>query len=445
MRDAIDVANNADDLVQSASDLLIAISKSAPAHEQNFVELKRWFNEISKKYPYYKNIIFVDMDGNIRAAAHNYTKPDGEIIANVKQTAYYKRSLKATGLAYGDFMLSVLSNKPVIHITYPVYDNAGKRLGFVAMAFDLSRLQHRIVTANISKGSEVSVFDQNGTVIARTLEPSNWIGKCFKSSDMFKVAKSGMKNVTGPGPDGVVRLTSFHATKRAPWMVAVCYDKEAIRNQALGDLYRQLALFVPLLLVAIMGWLWIGGDVDGLYKAARRLSLTDPTTSLGSFQKFNQDLVKDIARAKRHLQSLSLMLVDIDGFKQFNEENGFLHGNRALEKIADIIRDELRDTDFAYRYGGDEVCLLLSDTDELDAQEFAERVQRKVAQGGFVNKEKRLVGLSVSIGIATYPLDASDAEGLVQCATEALFDAKGQGETVAYSQTPRPSRVKKGN
>ncbi|MCL6471552.1 MAG: sensor domain-containing diguanylate cyclase [Firmicutes bacterium] len=443
VRSALEVANNVDELVLATEDLLVAISRSHAAREQDFNEMKRWFSDIAQKYPYYKNIIFVDMDGNIRAAAHTYSKPDGQIIASVKQTAYYKRAISASGLAFGDFMYAVLSKQPVIHITYPVFGTDNKRIGFVAVAFDLSHLQDRIVTIKTAKGSEVSVFDQNGTVIARTIEPNRWVGKCYAG---FTRITNAPGTITGPGPDGIIRVMSFRKTRLTPWTVAVCFEEVMVRTQALKELLKQLALFLPLFLVAVIGWLWIGRDVDGLYKAARRLSLVDQTTSLGSFRKFNQDLVKDIARARRNMQLISLLMLDIDGFRQFNEINGYQFGNRALAKISDIIKGMLRDTDFAYRYGGDEIALILTDTDELDALEFAERIQGELKRHDFKTKDGKVINLSISIGIATYPADASDAEGLIQCAREALFLAKeeaGGGVVATYTQTNRPRKVKK--
>jgi len=444
-RDAVEVANNVDELIQSTADLLVALSYSQHAQEQNFGELKKWFNNIAAKYPYYKNIIFVDLDGNIRAAAYTYTKPDGEVIANVKKTAYYERSINSNDLAYGDFMYAILSKEPVIHISYPVYKNS-ERLGFVAIAFDLTRLQKRVVTSNISEGSEISVFDQNGTVIARSLDPQRWVGQCFKTSNIFTAAQQGSENITAPGPDGITRVMSFQKISKAPWFITVCYDKDTLRSQALGELLKQMGLFIPLLLVAVGGWLWISRDVDILYKAARRLSLTDPMTSLGSFQKFNHDLSKDIAKARRQMQPLSLLLISIDNFKQFNEDNGYQYGNRALLRVADIVRNSLRDTDFAYRYGVNEISLLITATDELDAQEFAERIRDKISQAKFLTKSGQDGELKISIGITTYPLDASDGDGLVKCAADALLEAKesSDGNIVTYSQTLRPSRAIKG-
>lgn len=446
VRDASEIAHNVDELVQSTADLLVAISNSKPAREQDFGELKGWFSSVYKKYPYYKNIIYVDLKGNIRAAARTYTKPDGEIIANIKNTPYYKRSLKATGLAYGDFMYAVLSKKPVIHITYPVFGLKHERLGFIAVAFDLSHLQRRIITVNVAEGSDVSIFDQNKTIIARTIDPQHWTGKSFKACDVFQNRQDALPSVTAPGPDGVVRVMSFQNTKLTPWLVAVCFDAAMLRNQAIKEVLSQLYLFLPLFLVAVIGWMWIGRDVDGLYKAARKLSVADPMTGLGSFVKFNQDLAKDIAQTKRQMKSLSLLLINIDRFKVFNQVNGYQYGNRAIIKIAGIIQENLRDTDFAYRYGGDEFSLILIDTDELDALEFAERVQKKMNQSGFATRDGKQSTLSISIGVATYPLDASDTDGLVQCAVEALFEAKKENSgvgIVSYAQTFNAPKKKK--
>lgn len=442
-RDAKEVGNNIDDLIQSTADLLVAISSSQPAQEQNYGELKQWFATVAKKYPYYKNIIYVDLDGNIRAAAYNYTKKDGKVIANVSNTAYYKRSLSSDGLAYGDFMLGILSNKPVIHITYPV-EIDGEKVAFVSVAFDLARLQERIVTSNITEGSEISVFDQNGTVIARTLDPKRWVGKCFKTSDIFASAASGKKNLTAPGPDGIVRLMTFQGTDMTPWVVTVCYEEAAIRKLAANNLLNELALFVPLLLVALFGWVMIGRDVDKRYKTARRLSMTDPKTSLGSFLKFNHDLEQDIARAKHHMQSMALLVLGVQGLREMKQGVAYEYGNEVLIGIADIIRNHLRDTDFAYRFDSDELSILLTSTDEFDAYEFAQHLVDEVEASNLLKKHDWNEKLDIAIGIAIYPLDASTADCVVQCVTEALHDAKASETTkiFAYSQTQRPRKVK---
>lgn len=442
-RDAKEVGNNIDELIQSTADLLVAISSSRPAQEQNFGELKQWFGAVAKEYPYYKNIIYVDLDGNIRAAASTFTKKDGKIIANVGNTAYYKRSLTAEGLAYGDFMLGILSNKPVIHITYPV-EREGEKIAFVAIAFDLARLQERIVTSNITEGSEITVFDQNGTVIARTLNPSQWVGKCFKSSDIFTAATGGEKNITAPGPDGIVRLMTFQKTETTPWVVTVCFNESSIRNLAVNNLLKELTLFVPLLLVALFGWVLIGRDVDKRYKAARRLSMTDPLTSLGSFLKFNHDLEQDIARAKHNMQSMALLLVDVRGLREMKQGVAYEYGNEVLIGMADIIRNNLRDTDSAYRFDSDEISVLLSSTDELDAYEFAQHLVDEIAVSDLLKKHDWNEKLDIAIGIAVYPLDASSADCIVLCATEALHDAKASEHTkiFTYSQTQRPRKIK---
>jgi diguanylate cyclase (GGDEF)-like protein len=159
----------------------------------------------------------------------------------------------------------------------------------------------------------------------------------------------------------------------------------------------------------------------------RALAQTDGLTGLPNFRSFHARLEEEVARAHRYGHHLACAMVDLDGLKQINDKLGHAAGNRAILAMADAVREELRDTDFAARYGGDEFVVLLPQTNEPQAALFAERLRRRLIG---VSEE---AGLPVrgSIGVAAVSAEELDsaeaAEDLLRRADEALYLAKRSG------------------
>jgi len=159
----------------------------------------------------------------------------------------------------------------------------------------------------------------------------------------------------------------------------------------------------------------------------RALAQTDGLTGLPNFRSFHARLEEEVARAHRYGHPLACAMVDLDGLKQINDQLGHAAGNRAILALADAVREELRDTDFAARYGGDEFVVLLPQTNEAQGALFAERLRKRLAD---VSEQ---AGLPVhgSIGVAAVTSDDLDspeaAEDLLRRADEALYNAKRSG------------------
>src|SRR6202011_3352899 len=131
-------------------------------------------------------------------------------------------------------------------------------------------------------------------------------------------------------------------------------------------------------------------------------------TGLPNFRSFHARLEEEVARGDRYGHPLACAMVDLDGLKEINDKLGHAAGNRAIVLLADAVREELRDTDFAARYGGDEFVVLLPQTSEGQGGQFAERLRKRLAQ---VSEQ---AGLPVrgSIGVAarrSEELNAPDA------------------------------------
>lgn len=181
----------------------------------------------------------------------------------------------------------------------------------------------------------------------------------------------------------------------------------------------------------------LGKEVEEKTIELSHLVVTDEKTRLYNFRHFKDQLLTEIARAKRFDESLSLIMLDIDNFKHYNDTNGHLLGDEVLIKVARLMKQECRETDIPARFGGEEFAALLPKTDSEEAAYVAERIRRIIEEAVFVNQEKQPRGnLTVSLGVATFPEDASDAEALINCADEALYEAKhrGRNQVIVYAK-----------
>lgn len=171
----------------------------------------------------------------------------------------------------------------------------------------------------------------------------------------------------------------------------------------------------------------------------RKISITDALTGLLNRRYFQERLIEEVERSRRHLLPLSLMIIDVDDFKNINDTFGHPEGDEILRILAHSIRHYIRAIDVAARYGGEEFTIILPQTSKQDAAVIAERICRGIEQNGcFQDRFKGRGNLTVSIGLATYPDDAESIEDLVRHSDEALYAAKSRGKNcvVLYNSFP---------
>jgi diguanylate cyclase (GGDEF)-like protein len=161
---------------------------------------------------------------------------------------------------------------------------------------------------------------------------------------------------------------------------------------------------------------------------AEALSVTDDLTSLYNSRYLAQVLRREAKRASRSGRPLSLLFVDLDGFKAINDTHGHLFGSRALVEAAAIMRGTARETDVVARFGGDEFALVLPDTGSDGATSVGARIRERVAAHRFLQADSLSIRLTVSVGIATLPDVAASVESLIQAADKAMYRVKEHGK-----------------
>lgn len=168
---------------------------------------------------------------------------------------------------------------------------------------------------------------------------------------------------------------------------------------------------------------------------AEALSVTDDLTSLYNSRYLTQVLRREVKRASRSGRPLSLLFLDLDGFKLINDTHGHLFGSRALVEAAHVIRSSARETDVVARFGGDEFALVLPDTGVEGAKAVGERVRERIANHEFLRADGLNIRLTASVGIASLPDVASSEETLVQAADQAMYRVKQRGKNGIFVAT----------
>lgn len=163
-------------------------------------------------------------------------------------------------------------------------------------------------------------------------------------------------------------------------------------------------------------------------RRAEALSVTDDLTQLYNSRYMNQVLRRESKRASRSGRPLSLLFMDLDGFKSVNDGHGHLAGSKALVEAAAVIRGSARETDIVARFGGDEFSIMLPDTGSEGAAAVGERVRERIAAHPFLAGDGLSLRLTASVGVATLPDVAASAEELVRAADMAMYQVKDSGK-----------------
>lgn len=165
--------------------------------------------------------------------------------------------------------------------------------------------------------------------------------------------------------------------------------------------------------------------------ALKELAVHDGLTALYNHRYFEEAFALEVARSKRYGKQCSLIFMDVDNFKMYNDTNGHPQGDALLKTLAQLMTTHLRICDTAARYGGEEFVLLLPETPKEAALGVAEGLRRRVAEHPFPGGETQPLGkVTISIGVAGYPMDGMEAPQLLDFADQLLYKAKNSGKNM---------------
>jgi diguanylate cyclase (GGDEF)-like protein len=176
-------------------------------------------------------------------------------------------------------------------------------------------------------------------------------------------------------------------------------------------------------------------DNARLHAEVKLMAMTDVVSGLANRRSFDETLYAEITRATRYSQPISLIILDLDSFKEYNDKWGHPAGDLRLREIANLLRSNVRDPDLTARYGGEEFAIILPNTSKGGAVRLAERLRQSAESSAPQKPEENcpIAGYTISLGVATYPDDATSVEELLLMADNAELMAKRLGKNQVYA------------
>ena len=205
----------------------------------------------------------------------------------------------------------------------------------------------------------------------------------------------------------------------------------AARTQQIGEV-------VAITLIGLLGFLLAfytrhsniqveraySAHLEGLSRRLRSLAYQDSLTALYNHRYFYEQLTHEVERANRYGHPVSVILLDLDKFKDVNDTYGHLMGDKLLSLIGKVISEQVRGADIAARYGGDEFAIILPDTPKAAAQATADKLARAIASGRTIAGQSEGVTISASCGVACCPDEARTVSDVLQLADERVYESK---------------------
>jgi diguanylate cyclase (GGDEF)-like protein len=167
--------------------------------------------------------------------------------------------------------------------------------------------------------------------------------------------------------------------------------------------------------------------LEQLVQDLQKQIITDPLTNLFNRRFLQEYLPREVAKAKRVAGSFAVLMIDLDFFKRINDIFGHEAGDIVLKNVAILLKNSIRESDVACRYGGEEFVLVLSEVSTDGAGKIAEGIRKAVMDLALAIRQKSLRRVSTSIGVAVYPDHGVDMDSLLRAADEALYEAKENG------------------
>lgn len=279
--------------------------------------------------------------------------------------------------------------------------------------------------------SAIILLDENGVIqdFVTSMGPAH--GCKIKLSGLLHKVYTDMTPVRG---DDITVLKGFRGfPDQHPDVSSVIIVPIILRGEVIGELIvcdklngEQFSSDDEDLMLTIAFHSAFAFEKVMLHNEILKMASIDGLTGLNNHRTFQERLENEIDRVKRYDRSFSLLMLDIDYFKDFNDTHGHQVGDEALKTLSEIMLENIRSVDMAARYGGEEFAIILSETPLEGALQTAERIRREIEDHAFgINEEEKHI--TVSIGVSSFPEDGSEREKLIEAADKALYYSKRSG------------------
>lgn len=371
---------------------------------------------------------------------------------NNSDRAYFihHRGNQSTRTLIGGPIISRSSGEWVIPVSRRINDPEGRFAGVVLATLSVNHLRAVLDRFQIGEQGAIALFNSDQLLVRRPFKEAD-MGRRNTASPLRKfIDAQRAGSIEGISSiDGVNRIISFEHMVDYPLFVTVAVGKdEALQDWKTASIYHTIWVVLFCIVVSVSGNYLIQSmrrrllaeqrlrsTRDALTEANARLehlAQEDGLTGLPNRRYFDTRLVQAFGRAQDDQTSLAIVMVDVDEFKKYNDLYGHLEGDACLRQVAQALLSALRrPSDFVARYGGEEMVLLLPDTDSEGAREVAERARLAVLSLQIPHAAAALGSVSVSLGIAAWtPNPKSTPVELMKAADQALYQAKQEGRNV---------------
>ena len=370
--------------------------------------------------------------------------PTRESLADVSDRDYYKAQMRADtrGLFLGRPVMSRVTGLWGLPISYPLKTSPQ------GMAVIFAAIENRVLTqafehVRTHPNGSIFVAHRNGTVLFRS-PGDEAVGTLVSGSVLWKKylqeAESGVYEIKEAELDGRNRIVAYTTVPDYPLVVIA----SSVSDDILKDWQEKTLAIVAFGVIATFGCLLVlwrlkvtVQQLDRLRHEFEEQANVDDLTQIANRRCFIQQSAREFERSGRYGRPMSLLIYDVDHFKQINDTFGHEKGDVTLKAIAGSIQDELRTTDLQGRLGGEEFGVLLPETDQAAAIEVAERLRRCIEALTLPGTAGKDIHPTVSIGVSELHGGEDTLELLMSRADHALYQAKNTGRNrVCCGPTP---------
>jgi len=436
----------------------IARGNSTGAHRR----VTDYLKSVSERFKDYDNLLILAPDGRVVAASAD--QPDA-----VELPPDWRERLRTADFVAGAPYWDAADVRPEVVVAVPIL-RAGERVpvGTLAAEVNLLGLIETLRSFAPGKAGFASLLSPDGSLIVSSRGGSaedmqlRYAPETIRAQLDSDGAPVELTDLRGEHVLGSMRLVPA-----LDWIVVAAIPSDEVYGQLVRMRVLTLSIVLGTLLVAAvlgyaLGLIIVrpldrlasaaskvaagdlevdlvgtkGGEVGYLTEVFRdmvahlrasrveleRVSVTDPLTGLDNRRRLIETLQNEVLRSRRLEHVFSVVMADVDHFKEYNDQHGHPAGDEALKCVATVLREALRDVDSVARYGGEEFFVVMPETSADEAVDLAKRVRARLA------KQLPLAGaVTLSFGVASYPVNGLNGEALIDAADQALYEAKNGG------------------